>query len=395
VSKVLRQKEKYLYQDDGSRSPIKRSKGKFPDIERALSNWVRNQQRKGMPLTDTMIREQARFFATTVGNTDSHQKTASASWLEKFKLKNNLMGAKSRKNSIAEESEGASNPGSNAHTPGGLSPTSPSGVSPSPLTVSAKPSTEKLKTESPDPQDMVNHRRPFHSQSNTSLSSVFTDTTPSSFSAGPTSPTSLSSPFFSPDSTCGPNPFMGTQGRGQPGSANFQRPRSQTFPMLMGVEQYMSPPASSEALTPKYINATALDSPMDEMPPSMAAIDDAMQASPTMVTSSMQPPPVPSAPHLNIPVQQSDVSQGNVMGEGVSPTLPSQEEAARALELVWTFFQQQEDFVVEPSEYVTIGKLMEKLKLKRNSESLPPGMRRVSEPNFSMATKVESIETLH
>ncbi|KAF2680343.1 CenpB-DNA-bind-domain-containing protein [Lentithecium fluviatile CBS 122367] len=397
VSKVLRQKEKYLYQDDGSRSPIKRSKGKFPDIERALSNWARNHQRQGLPLTDGIIREKARFFAQTVGNSDTHLKANSTSWLEKFKQKNNLMGAKSRKNSIAEESEGTSNPPSNVHTPGGISPASPSGVSPSPLSVSAKPSKENLKTESPDPQDFSHHRRPFHSQSNTSLSSVFTDTAPSSFSAGPTSPTSLSSPFFTPDSACGPNPFMGNQARGQPGSSNFQRPRSQTFPMLIGVEQYMSPPASSEALTPKYINATALDSPMDELQSSMAAIDDSMQISPTMVTSSMQPPPVPTLPLLNVQMPQPNMSQGSTTGQdAMAPGSPSQEEAARALELVWTFFQQQhEDFVVEPQEYLAIGKLMEKLKIKRNSESLPSGMRRVSEPNFGMVDKVESIDTLH
>ena len=65
VSKVLRQKEKYLSMDDGNRSPIKRSKGRVPDIEKALSNWARNYQRAGHPLTDAMIREKAHFFATT------------------------------------------------------------------------------------------------------------------------------------------------------------------------------------------------------------------------------------------------------------------------------------------------------------------------------------------
>jgi hypothetical protein len=85
-----------------------------------------------------------------------------------------------------------------------------------------------------------------------------------------------------------------------------------------------------------------------------------------------------------------------MVSEALSPGSPSQEEAARALELVWTFFQQQhEDFVVEPQEYLAIGKLMEKLKLKRNSESLPSGMRRVSEPNYGMVDKVENIDTLH
>lgn len=394
VSKVLRQKEKYLYQDDGSRSPIKRSKGKFPDIERALANWARNHQKQGLPLTDNIIREKAKFFATTVGNNDSHLKANSTSWLEKFKQKNNLLGSKSRKGSIAEESEGTSNPPSNVHTPGGISPTSPSGVSPSPLSVSAKLSKEELKTESPDIQDFSNHRRPFHSQSSTSLSSVFTDTAPSSFSAGPTSPTSLSSPFFTPDSATGPNPFIG---RGQPGSSNFQRPRSQTFPMLVGVEQYMSPPPSSEALTPKFLNSTALDSPMDEFQPSLAAIDDAMQASPTTVTNSMQPPPLPngvSTAPVSISMQQSGTLQ--TISEGMLPMSPSQEEAARALELVWTFFQQQhEGFVVEPQEYVTIGKLMEKLKIKRGSESLPSGMRRTSEPNYGTVDKIESVDPLH
>lgn len=82
-----------------------------------------------------------------------------------------------------------------------------------------------------------------------------------------------------------------------------------------------------------------------------------------------------------------------VAADSMSPGSPSQEEAARALELVMTFFQQQhEDFVVEPQEYVTIGKLMEKLKLKRNSESLPSGMRRISEPNFGVVDKVEGVE---
>ena len=384
---MLRQKEKYLYQDDGSRSPIKRSKGKFPDIERALANWARNHQRQGLPLSDVIIREKARFFASTVGNSDSHLKANSNSWLEKFKQKNHLMGARSRKGSIAEESEGTSNPPSNVQTPGAVSPSSPGGVSPSTITatVGAKKSTEKLKSESPDTYEFSNQRRPFHSLSSTSLSSVFTDTAPSSFSAGPTSPTSLSSPFFTPDSACGPSPFMGRQpANGPPGSSNFQRPRSQTFPLLVGVEQYMSPPGSSDALTPKFTNSNALDSPVAELPGSLAAIDEAMSMSPTQVTHSMQPPPLPSNYH-----DEKGSSADS------SPITPSQEEAARALELVMNFFQSQNaDFVVEPQEYVTIGKLMEKLRIKRSTESLNGSMRRISEPDF-IVDKVESVNVLH
>jgi hypothetical protein len=393
VSKVLRQKEKYLYQDDGSRSPIRKSKGKFPDIERALANWARNHQKNGLPLSDQVIREKARFFASTVGNSESALKANSTSWLEKFKQKNNLLGAKSRKNSIAEESEGTSNPPSNVHTPGGISPTSPSGVSPSPVTTKKSTENLTLKTEMPETFDFSNHRRPFHSQSTTSLSSVFTENATSSFSAGPTSPTSLSSPFFTPDSACGANPFLNNQqARGQPGTANFQRPRSQTFPMLIGVEPYMSPPASSEPLTPKYMNSTALDSPMAEMRPSLATIDDVMQEVPAQAgNSTMQPPPVPS---VSIPVQQQDVLQTSSTGvENFSPVTPSQEEAARALELVMNFFQQQPQGFVEPQEYVMIGKLMEKLKFKRSSENLA-STRRISDSDFG-TEKVESIDPIH
>jgi hypothetical protein len=372
-----------LYQDDGSRSPIKRSKGKFPDIERALANWARNHQRQGLLLSDAIIRDKARFFANTVGNSESHLKANSNSWLEKFKQKNHLMGARSRKGSIAEESEGASNPPSNVQTPGAVSPTSPGGVSPS-TTVAAKKSLENLKSESPDTYDFSHQRRPFHSQSSTSLSSVFTDTAPSSFSAGPTSPNSLSSPFFTPDSACGPSPFMGRQpANAQPGSSNFQRPRSQTFPMLVGVEQYMSPPASSDALTPKFVGSNALDSPMTELPGSLAAIDEAMAVSPKQLTHLMQPPP--------LPVNHDDKNSST----DSSPITPSQEEAARALELVMNFFQSQNaGFVVEPQEYVTIGKLMEKLRIKRSSESVPLGMRRISETEFTLA-KLEGVDALH
>ncbi|CBY00671.1 hypothetical protein LEMA_P018010.1 [Plenodomus lingam JN3] len=390
VSKVLRQKEKYLYQDDGSRSPIKRSKGKFPDIERTLSNWARNHQRQGLPLSDAIIREKARFFAQTVGNSESHLKTNSTSWLEKFKQKNHLMGARSRKGSIAEESEGTSNPPSNDHTPGAISPTSPGALSPNNASMKTKKSEENLKTESPDTYDFSNQRRPFHSQSNTSLSSVFTDNAPSSFSAGPTSPTSLSSPFFTPDSACGPNPFVGNRqpASGQPGSANFQRPRSQTFPMLVGVEQYMSPPGSTDALTPKYISSNTLDSPMAEMPGGLPVIDETMSLSPTQVTNSMQPPPVP----MGTTGTTEDKGSSN---EPSPITTPSQEEAARALQLVINFFQSQNaGFVVEPQEYVAIGRLLEKLRIKDRSESLPSVMRRVSEPEFA-ATKVESVDIRH
>ena len=79
VSKVLRQKEKYLRPNDATRSPVRISEGKSPDIERALSIWAKNSQEQGIHVTDQMIREKARLFATAVGNSESHLEAKGAS----------------------------------------------------------------------------------------------------------------------------------------------------------------------------------------------------------------------------------------------------------------------------------------------------------------------------
>ncbi|KAK8199094.1 uncharacterized protein BKA78DRAFT_998 [Phyllosticta capitalensis] len=353
VSKVLRQKEKYLYQDDGSRSPIKRSKKK------------------------------AQFFAASVGSSESHIKANSNTWLEKFKQKNSLMGAKSRKRSIAEDSE-PSNPPSSAHTPNEMSPCSPRGVSsPSPMTSGSLKSEENLvKTESPDSyRDQSNRQFP-HSQSNTSLSSVFTDAAGSTFSAGPTSPTS---PFFTPDSVCGPSPFMPSQQ-----SRNVTQ-RSQSFPAL-GIDPYGSPPSSSEAETPRYVTSTTLDSPISD--PSLGGVEEMMrqqhQPSNALLqqqTTSMQPPPLPALTPVTTTQQISPVSPSST--NGTAPSSPSQEDARKALELVMSFFQHQPSGFVEPQEYVTIGKLMEKLRLQRSGsigENLPGGLHRIPEQELVRKT---------
>ncbi len=386
VSKVLRQKEKYLFPDDGSRSPVKRSKGKFPDIERALSNWVRNHQRQGLPLSDNIIKEKARFFATTVGNSESHVKVNSTSWLEKFKQKNNLPGAKSRKGSDANDSDGGlkaeSTCTSGSHTPSGFSPISPSGLT-SPTRMSPSRSQEGLKNESSDAYlDMESGYRHTHSQSTTSLVSVFSENTAqSSFSAGPTSPMS---PFFSPDPSFGSaSPFVPRQARLPSLGNNFVRPRSQTFPMV-GVEpSYISPPASSDPLTPKYLQVSmttpALESPMEEMPPLLGNGDETLHHSTSTPNfnnllggqSSMPPPPTPSASPLS-----------------PSSSSPSQDDARRALELVMTFFQQQPSGV-DPQEYITMGKLMEKLKLQGGG--LPGGLHQIPEREMGRKRSIHSL----
>lgn len=377
VSKVLRQREKYLYPEDRSLSPVKRAKGKFPDIERALSNWVRNNQKKGVPLTDAAIKEKARFFATTVGNDDSHLKTNSATWLEKFKQKNGIgSGRLSRRASETNISDsGSLNPDSAgpsvAHTPNGISPTSPGGL-PSPSPLSATKSNDDLRSESLNGYIDFNQGnggyRHSNSQSTTSLSSAFTESQPS-FSGGPTSPTT---PFaFSPDNNS--NSWLPShQARIPPPGNNFQRPRSQTFPML-GIDPSFISSQSSEPLTPKYLPGTepssALDSPIQEIPHPFG-MDSAISSPPLHHSSSngsMAPPPTSSTP-ISGTLQSPPGSS--------APSSPSPDDARRALDTLLNYFQQTPNGL-DQNEYMTMVKLTEKIRLQ--GSPLPGGLHRIAE----------------
>ncbi|KAB2100040.1 hypothetical protein AG0111_0g11638 [Alternaria gaisen] len=122
VSKILRQKERYMYWGD------ERSASKLGGIERTLSNWAKKHQEQGLLLSDAVIRDKARFFAQAVGSQKSLRKINGTTWLEKFKQKNHIMGEG------AEQSEGASCPPSNVHSPKAVSSASPSRLSPTSTT---------------------------------------------------------------------------------------------------------------------------------------------------------------------------------------------------------------------------------------------------------------------
>ncbi|KAK5132621.1 hypothetical protein LTR08_008820 [Meristemomyces frigidus] len=371
VSKVLRQKEKYLIQEDGGRSPIKRSKGRSPDIERALAVWAKNQERKGLPLTDEVIRNQARAFAATTTTPDQ---VLTSSWIEKFKLKNNLLGARSRKSSLApEDADITGRAGSLLQTPIGTSPVSTQGIcSPTSSDLHSVKSHESLKHEIPELYlDFTGRHGPFNSQ--TSLNSAFTDTASSSFSPGPLSPTS---PFFTPDSGTAPSPFIPAPPlTARPilpatASSNSQRPRSQTFPLP---DTYMAASSSSETLTPKYVTSETLDSPMEEAPDPLSSLDAAVHASrPAMrrrtVTPAemMRPPPLPA--HVLAADTKRELTPSTSTSSLRGATSP--EEALKALEVVHGFFQQQPNGYLDFDESVYMGKLMEKLKLQSRSGSL-------------------------
>ncbi|KAI7110745.1 hypothetical protein KC324_g20010 [Hortaea werneckii] len=284
------------------------------------------------------------------------------------------MGARSRKSSLApEDAESIST----CHTPGGASsPSSPRALGPtSPLDLDSAQSQDYFKHESPDNcLDYTTSHGPIHSQSATSLNSAFTDTAPSSFSPGPLSPTS---PFFTPDSGTAAAPFVAmppqTPRRIFPatGNGNLQRPRSQTVPQL---DQYMIAPVPAEAATPKH-SSEALDSPMEEGSEATTGIGETFQPydiprhhnpaehKATFATPEMMgPPPLPS--HVLTPGSGRDLTSP-VHGFSL-PMATTPEEALRALEVAHSFFQQQPSGFLEYDESLTMGKLMEKLRLHQS-----------------------------
>ena len=291
----------------------------------------------------------------------------SSTWVEKFKLKNNLLGARSRRGSHApDDAEGLSALASSSHSPSGTSAISPSGLgSPPPVELHSTQSHESPKHESPESHlNFGSRHAPFHSQSTTSLNSAFTDTAPSSFSPGPLSPTS---PFLNPDSGAAPSPFVPPQTVIPPltarlilpatisASGSSQRLRNQTFPLL---DQYMSGAGSADALTLKYATVI-VDSPMEESSDPLVNIDEAvlLEERPRTVipAETMRPPPLPG--YILVRERNRDGTSTSSIQPSTSP-----EEGRRALEVVMSFIEQQPSGFLDFKESMCLGKLMEKLK---------------------------------
>lgn len=378
VSKVLRQKEKYLNPEDGSRSPIKRAKGRVPDIEKALSNWARNYQRQGYPLNDEMIKEKALFFASTCGCPEGKEKVCTTAWLEKFKHKNNLLGAKVRRGST-EIRSGSNSPthlntdfGSALQSPTGPSPTSPIDGFGSPLSPTSQEGMKRDMTELPDLTGGYQHG---YSKSTTSI-----DTS----SAGMVSPTStlVSDSPFTPTS----------QSRLPAANSNTSRPRSQTFPLvpidptLLDADEITDPHRQKRELQ-QSLSVSTLQSPL-EMEDSKVAmcpihptnVIKRNRSNPEITTKSMPPP-----------------SKSTTTSPVSSPGSPTQDEARRALELVMSYFDHQPAGLAA-QEYMTIGKLMERLDLaKSQSGFLLGGLPRIDEHEdipIQRVTKKRSIHNL-
>ena len=308
------------------------------------------------------------------------------------------MGFKPRKGSdaTANDSDSGLQPGnqSGSQTPNGISPISPVG-GPSPSPISPSRSRDNLKTDSPDSYiDFSNSYKHTHSQSATSLASGFTDiTAPSSFSGGPQSP---NSPFYQTEQNQNGSPFMSPSR--MTSASNTHRPRSQTFPML-GIETaFGTPTGSGENLTPKQVqeimSAPVLDTPIDEYPGarSLSISSSELHHLSSQPASSVHSPIGNNSPAVMAPPPIPAPMNTSTLPSPVSA--PSQDEARRALELVMNFFQSQPSGVVDPQEYITMGKLMEKLKVQGSIGELPGGMHSIGVGQQKEMSRKRSIHSL-
>ncbi|OBT64903.1 hypothetical protein VE03_06472 [Pseudogymnoascus sp. 23342-1-I1] len=321
VSKVLRDKEKFLSLEEPSASPPKRPKGdRVQNIELTLHNWWIKEQGNGSLRTRDEIREKAIKFATILRSQEGLQRANDDQWLDRFvgnhnaetKQENHTARKKqSRRASETNTSKiatyGQISAGSSvANTPGGQEPDSPFDFT--------LPLSRPKDDDDYTPFGTGEYRLS-NSRSTTSLSSTFTDTTVgSSFSGDQSSP---ATPFsFSPETTQGPfapPPFARAIAPSYP-----QRPRSQTFPMVP-----VDPDTATTATFPQHSTS----------PPALDASSEPMATTPSTTAST------------------------------ASSTSPTQDDARIALE---TFLNYMEiaapQGLVDELEYQTVVKLTERMR---------------------------------
>lgn len=330
VSKVLRNKDKLLNQEDRSASPAKRTKGRLPDIERTLASWAK---KAGREVSDDEIWEQVQHFALADPGSEHIQKL-NDTWLKRFKHKNNIgqprLSRRASETNIPTDAKlSISSPLLASQQSSGISPASPT-VQPSPL--SGTRSDDDLREGVPG---MYSFRTDVfkrgNNQSSTSLSSAFTEAGTSSFSGSAVSPTG---PFaFSPDSNVGG--FLSDQRPLPPGpESSFQRPRSQTFPTL-DIECLNQQGGNPEPTTPKYpVSSTApssaLESPNRDIDARHFAMDSVVSSSPQLHHSNS---------NGNLAGAAKGNHMGNVISPITSPVSPTLEDARRGLDLALSYVQ--------------------------------------------------------
>ncbi|KAK4938741.1 hypothetical protein LTR10_020844 [Elasticomyces elasticus] len=351
VSKILRQRDKYMHPQpkEESASPGKKSKAKLPDFEKTLTNWVKNQQKKGLPITDEDLRKQAQVFSFSRSD---QVVVSSIAWLEKFKRKNHLAAApKSEGNATLLDSGNVSA----AQSPLEASPGSSDGLVSPPMSTIDE-SGHDAATKSENTQDFFDF-----------------DKAKASFGQSPT----LSQDFeegldhasenvlspISPEITGGDRDGMALLEMPDGAIGIPSRQRSQTYPHVPSFGTGSRPSSSRQkapalpmrSLTSVSETAPSAIDPRQMMKRHKSVPDIHYPDQPRY--SSMQPPPLP---------RSADTSP-------VSDALsPSEDDNIRALKAIKELLEQNPN-VAEPDDYMAIGKLMEKLKILRPAATTLPG----------------------
>ena len=272
---------------------------------------------------------------------------------------------------------------SGTQTPDANSPTSPLDAI-SPNTISSMPSRDNLRGDDQDTYFKFSGGYHTYSPHTTSpLTGQVPDGGPrSAFSITSQSPGAR---FHSPTHTTPSSSFIPSQ---TPQSAslgaNSIRSRGQTFPVL-GIDTSMS--SQSENMISKQLDdlmsVPTLETPVEEYgsrSTSSIATSDAAHlgtrsASATSTSHQGSPPSV-----MPPPLRPASVSP--LAGSySLFPSTPTQDDARNAMDLVMRFFQSQPNGVVDPDEYMTMGKLMEKLKVQGPLNELPGGMHSIDIQN--------------
>lgn len=326
ISKVLRNKEKFLNPTERSESPVKRmARGKTgtADIEKALSNWIK---KSGIRVSDQEIRDKAIIFCqNTPGTSDSLLKQfQTATWLEKFKQRHSIKAPKLlRRASETCISHSTISPAS-PHNQANLN------LLPSPLSA-ARSDDEKER--------------------GVGLMEFTAESATSSFSGSGMSPATFD---FSPDTPV--SGFLSDPSRqGLPGHAGFPRQRSQTLPIL-DIEG-MHQPRESEPLSSKYSQvstapSSALDSPMHDILAQPFAMDNSI-VSPKLRRSSSN--------NSIMPPRSTGTPVSAVTPGGSGPGSPTQENARRAVDTLLSYIQ---NGAGDHSDYYAVLHLTEKLGLQ-------------------------------
>lgn len=293
-------------------------KSRVPDIEKALSNWVKNNQRQGLSVSDKDIVEKAIFFARACRCPRDKESMFTATWLKMFK-KNHLLFISSRKGSIEVPSR-SSSPASVRTLSMSLTTDGSSSMSPPSSPTDAFGSLSSIQSQKCAVDELVDATRGLVNDI-TSLAEI---------------PCPKSTPGI---------PFTQRIEPRLPDSAEASRSHSQTAPPL----QY--DPVLSACWT-----MDQNDSGADLLPSSPAAVLETSNVMGNLTKPSSTNPGTWTKDTL-LPPLDSKFDIALTVNPSGSPT---RDEARQALELVLSYFKHHQTGLA-PQEYMTFGRIMERL----------------------------------